>query len=238
MDGRGGVKVIDLGLGNFFDVSGEKLLNTFCGSADYAAPELWKGEKYKGPGVDIWSLGVLAFVITTGFIPFNDSSNVMAIRYHWPKSRTYSASLKDMISRIFRERDSRIQMEELLNHSWLTNDGKLPPIPRPPLKLNVTDLDKDLLEAMDVMGFPRADVEAALLHDEHNQITTTYYLMLHQKEVEARSASSKRFKPVPSHEHLSSMEESPTPEKRSPESLSHSQNTPSSDRRSGNCIIC
>lgn len=45
MDSDGVVKVIDLGLGNFFDQTGQKLLNTFCGSADYAAPELWRGQK-------------------------------------------------------------------------------------------------------------------------------------------------------------------------------------------------
>lgn len=41
----GSVKVIDLGLGNFYDKTGNHLLNTFCGSADYAAPELWRGQK-------------------------------------------------------------------------------------------------------------------------------------------------------------------------------------------------
>ncbi len=43
----GSVKVIDLGLGNFYDQTGQRLLNTFCGSADYAAPELWRGQKVK-----------------------------------------------------------------------------------------------------------------------------------------------------------------------------------------------
>lgn len=103
---NGTVKVIDLGLGNFFD--GKNLLNTFCGkiarrfifliflfsfvflgSADYAAPELWRGLRYRGPEVDVWSLGVILFVMTTGFIPFNDSNHVMQIRYHWPKQRKF-----------------------------------------------------------------------------------------------------------------------------------------------------
>ena len=48
LDESGNIKIIDLGLGNFFDTrkGGEiNFLGTFCGSADYAAPELWEGKK-------------------------------------------------------------------------------------------------------------------------------------------------------------------------------------------------
>lgn len=43
---------IDFGFGNFFK-SGE-LLATWCGSPPYAAPEVFEGQQYEGPQLDIW----------------------------------------------------------------------------------------------------------------------------------------------------------------------------------------
>ena len=182
MDGKGGIKIIDLGLGNFFD--GKKLLNTFCGSADYAAPELWSGEKYLGPGVDIWSLGVILFVVTTGLIPFNDSNHVMDITYHWPKGHNCSPELKDIVKRIFQPTENRIDMEALLIHPWITNNGAMMAVERPPLKMDSETLDQEILSHMEELGFSTEMVTKALVDDAHNQITTSYYLLVHAKELQ------------------------------------------------------
>ena len=50
------VKLIDVGLGNFFDRSGKQLLETFCGSPDFAAPELFERRPYYGPSVGMSEL--------------------------------------------------------------------------------------------------------------------------------------------------------------------------------------
>ena len=63
-DNKSKVKLVDFGLSNFFDK--DNLLQTQCGSAEYAAPELFeRGVKY-GPSVEVWSLGVVLFGMTTG----------------------------------------------------------------------------------------------------------------------------------------------------------------------------
>ena len=46
---------------------------TFCGTLDYLAPEFVRREEY-GKGVDIWSVGVLAYELITGNPPFMDDS--------------------------------------------------------------------------------------------------------------------------------------------------------------------
>ena len=72
LDERKHIKIIDFGLSNIYD--GQNLLETFCGSPKYAAPEIITGVKYLGPSVDIWSLGVILFAALCGKLPFNGST--------------------------------------------------------------------------------------------------------------------------------------------------------------------
>ena len=72
LDENMNVKVADFGFSNQFS-PGEKL-NTWCGSPPYAAPELFQGKEYSGPEVDIWSLGVVLYVLVCGSLPFDGST--------------------------------------------------------------------------------------------------------------------------------------------------------------------
>lgn len=66
------VKLIDFGLSNFY--SKDDLLRTYCGSLYFAAPELLDAKPYIGPEVDVWSLGVVIYVMVCGRVPFDDVS--------------------------------------------------------------------------------------------------------------------------------------------------------------------
>ncbi len=67
------LRIVDFGLSNTYKQN-EKL-KTACGSPCYAAPEMLKGEKYGGLGVDIWSAGVILFAMVCGYLPFEDTKN-------------------------------------------------------------------------------------------------------------------------------------------------------------------
>lgn len=72
----GHIKIIDFGLSNLFSPSSQ--LSTFCGSLYFAAPELLQGKLYTGPEVDVWSFGVVLYVLVCGKVPFDDK-NVQAL---------------------------------------------------------------------------------------------------------------------------------------------------------------
>ena len=68
----GDIKIIDFGLSNLF--SPRSHLKTFCGSLYFAAPELLQARQYTGPEVDIWSFGIVLYVLVCGKVPFDDQS--------------------------------------------------------------------------------------------------------------------------------------------------------------------
>ncbi|KAJ8607299.1 hypothetical protein MRB53_040397 [Persea americana] len=68
----GDIKIIDFGLSNLF--SPKSQLKTFCGSLYFAAPELLNAKLYTGPEVDVWSFGIVLYVLVCGKVPFDDQS--------------------------------------------------------------------------------------------------------------------------------------------------------------------
>jgi hypothetical protein len=68
----GDIKIIDFGLSNLF--APRNHLKTFCGSLYFAAPELLQAKQYTGPEVDVWSFGIVLYVLVCGKVPFDDQS--------------------------------------------------------------------------------------------------------------------------------------------------------------------
>lgn len=68
----GDIKIIDFGLSNLF--SPRSHLRTFCGSLYFAAPELLQAKQYIGPEVDVWSFGIVLYVLVCGKVPFDDQN--------------------------------------------------------------------------------------------------------------------------------------------------------------------
>jgi len=71
------VKIVDFGLGK---VIGEtNVMFTACGTPGYVAPEILRGESYTTK-VDIWSLGVIMYILLCGFPPFYSDNNAVVSR--------------------------------------------------------------------------------------------------------------------------------------------------------------
>uniref|UniRef100_A0A672Q275 SNF-related serine/threonine-protein kinase n=1 Tax=Sinocyclocheilus grahami TaxID=75366 RepID=A0A672Q275_SINGR len=119
---QGLVKLTDFGFSNKFQPG--KKLTTSCGSLAYSAPEILLGDEYDAPAVDIWSLGVILFMLVCGQPPFqeaNDSETltmIMDCKYTVPAH--VSNACKDLINRMLqRDPKRRASLEEIESHAWL-----------------------------------------------------------------------------------------------------------------------
>jgi len=68
----GNIKITNFGLSNLYDPLAQ--LSTFCGTLYFAAPELLSAKVYTGPEVDVWSFGIVLYILVCGKVPFDDKS--------------------------------------------------------------------------------------------------------------------------------------------------------------------
>lgn len=94
-----------------------KALSTMCGTTAYMAPEILVREKYLGDKVDIWSLGVVLYVLLVGFMPFRENDYEKK-NWNIPDFVNPDAAnfLKSMLLLCPTERFSA---RRLLNHPWI-----------------------------------------------------------------------------------------------------------------------
>jgi len=77
------------------------------------------GKQYIGPEVDIWSSGVVLYVLCSGKFPFSGISELIKGSYITPDY--FSAELSDLIHLILVvELEKRISLNDLRNHPWMT----------------------------------------------------------------------------------------------------------------------
>ncbi|EPR77892.1 Serine/threonine protein kinase Kin1 [Spraguea lophii 42_110] len=126
IDNKGNAKLIDFGLSNFFDE--RRYLNTFCGSLYFAAPELLKGIKYRGPEIDVWSLGVILYVLLQGRVPFDDQNiHQLHLKIKKGELKIYgqiSDEAKFLLKKmICTDTEIRYGLEDVIKSEWV-NDKK------------------------------------------------------------------------------------------------------------------
>ena len=125
------VKLVDFGMAALQPPG--KLLTTPCGSIHYAAPEVFD-KSYDGSKVDVWSLGVILYVMLTGTTPFmydaDSMSNNVSLwqkliksgKFFLPKELSFQA--QDLIKRMLCPNpEQRITLEGVWNHAFLHRFG-------------------------------------------------------------------------------------------------------------------
>ncbi|PWZ43816.1 CBL-interacting protein kinase 14 [Zea mays] len=124
LDENGDLKVSDFGLSAFSESRGtDGLLHTVCGTPVYIAPEVIKKTGYDGAKSDIWSCGVVLFVLVAGYLPFQ-GPNMMEIyrKIHDSDFRCpswFSHKLKRLLYKILNPNPSmRPSIQEIKESTW------------------------------------------------------------------------------------------------------------------------
>ncbi|THU90605.1 Pkinase-domain-containing protein [Dendrothele bispora CBS 962.96] len=165
----GNIKIIDFGLSNLYDPLAH--LATFCGSLYFAAPELLNAKVYTGPEVDVWSFGVVLYVLVCGKVPFDDQS-MPALHAKIKRGLVeypvwLSPECKHLLSRMLVTNPAaRATLTEVLAHPWMVRGFSGPPenhlLHREPLRAD--DLDRNVIQLMKSFEFGTGkDVEEKLI---------------------------------------------------------------------------
>ncbi|XP_031783971.1 SNF-related serine/threonine-protein kinase isoform X3 [Nasonia vitripennis] len=184
----GTVKLTDFGFSNRFS-PGQKL-ETSCGSLAYSAPEILLGDSYDAPAVDVWSLGVILYMLVCGQLPFqeaNDSETltmIMDCKYSIPKH--VSEQCKKLISKmLIREPDKRASLDEIEKDDWLSiaqNNDCTEDIPLVSRE-QVSEEHHNCIITKMVNGniATKEEIIEALDKNEYNHVTATYFLLAERK---------------------------------------------------------
>ncbi|PIB00701.1 Protein kinase kin1 [Cercospora beticola] len=157
----GDIKIIDFGLSNLF--SPKSTLKTFCGSLYFAAPELLQAKQYTGPEVDVWSFGIVLYVLVCGKVPFDDQSMPQLhakIKKGFVEYPPWlSNECRGLIARMLTTNPlERASLQEIMTHPWMTKGFNGPPenyLPeRKPLML---PLDPVVIDKMTGFDFGTAE---------------------------------------------------------------------------------
>ncbi|KAK4767575.1 hypothetical protein SAY86_015325 [Trapa natans] len=130
LDENGDLKVSDFGLSALWDSRRQDgLLHTTCGTPAYVAPEVINMKGYDGAKADIWSCGVVLYVLMAGYLPFQDS-NLMGMYKRIIKSDFkcppwFPQEVRTLLSKILDPNPStRITVEKIRENSWFRRGFK------------------------------------------------------------------------------------------------------------------
>ncbi|XWS13068.1 hypothetical protein CRYUN_Cryun36dG0005800 [Craigia yunnanensis] len=124
LDEHGNLKVTDFGLSALAESKRQDgLLHTTCGTPAYVAPEVINRRGYDGCKADIWSCGVILYVLLAGYLPFHDS-NLMEMYRKISKGEFkfpnwFCPEVRRLLSKILDPNPStRISLAKIMDNPW------------------------------------------------------------------------------------------------------------------------
>ena len=190
------IKVADFGFTNNFKK--DKKLMTWCGSPPYAAPELFIGKAYTGPEVDVWSMGVVLFVLVCGELPFKGDTikdvrkEVLKCEITFPSQ--VSSDCEHLIKKILVvNSESRYKIPEIMAHKWFKEGIDIQTERAKYKKLEAARDEVAAKTEFDCFSFGISPERLKISKDKalFDEVYAMYHLMLDKKTSELLSDTSK-----------------------------------------------
>lgn len=133
LDEHGDLKISDFGLSSLYvgdaemdGASRTELLHTTCGTPNYVAPEVIADQGYDGKKADVWSIGVILYVLLAGFLPFDEGtimalfSKIQKAEFTYPK--WFSQEVRALLDQVLvADPKVRISLTQLKEHPWMVH---------------------------------------------------------------------------------------------------------------------
>jgi len=189
-EARTHVKLCDFG---FAVMTRTQKLTVACGSPSYNCPEIVAKRHYHGVPADVWSSGVLLFVMLVGAFPFTGSTHeslnrrILAGQYTCPPHLSVAA--QDLIRRCLQvEPEKRATLQEIIDHPWMREGG---PTLKAPHRHEATA--EDVVATLESIGLPREDSREAfeaIRRGDRTHATAAYELLVQKRPPTHRPQSA------------------------------------------------
>jgi serine/threonine protein kinase len=121
IDDKTNIKIIDFNLSN--TMYNTHYFNTMCGSPHYISPEVIENKPYDGTCRDVWSCGIILYILLSGKYPFNDDDMYVLFRKirltEFVIPDTFGPNLTNIIRKmLIKDPSKRISICDIRKHSW------------------------------------------------------------------------------------------------------------------------
>jgi len=155
LDDQLNIKIADFGFASYKNID---CLKSYRGTMTYMAPEIKEGKHYKGSQADLFSFGVILFILIQGIFPFKEArteeyfynllcSGQFDIYFQKVNGQALSKDFRDLIVRLFSyDPAHRPTIDEIRAHPWFNRDPFNPEAVRRNLLLDIQQKQQIVLK--------------------------------------------------------------------------------------------
>jgi serine/threonine protein kinase len=182
LDEHGNLKISDFGLSSLYvgdaemdGASRTELLHTTCGTPNYVAPEVIADQGYDGKKADVWSIGVILYVLIAGFLPF-DEGTIMALFSKIQKAdftypNWFTPEVKALLDQVLvADPKRRITLTLLKDHPWMIQHRGEVNVPISTLSISPQEAGPNAEPITEVPVPTTEQVDAAVSGMEHDAL--------------------------------------------------------------------
>ncbi|GIY56586.1 hypothetical protein CDAR_98092 [Caerostris darwini] len=187
LDENMNIKIADFGFSNYYE--SDKMLSTWCGSPPYAAPELFEGRQYNGPKADVWSLGVVLYVLVCGALPFDGSTlhslrnRVLAGKFRIPYFM--SSECEHLIRHmLIVDPAKRLTLDQIIKHKWIHQEqnDEFSVVLKKFAVCDKVEEEEPICEGvieymLQLPAFKREDIVCSVKENKFDQYSAMYHLL-------------------------------------------------------------